>query len=304
MVLEREGAITMNGRVGRLVSSSQGGLEEPICEQIGERTLALLRRSYPGLDITHENYPFGSDEYDAATEQANAEGADWVIHLHANSNGEAAYGYQLIYRGDNSLNTFILRGLQEAGIDEHSKFEGYMYRENIYALNHARQAVSYIEVGYYSNPKERARLESAWYQDLIARGIYLGTRYFLAATYGIGGSGQSEEEEEDMKLSPLIDEQGQLVRDEKGWFIFSAAAKVGQTLMAYVRSKPDLKVDIYLIPAQGPTIKVYDYPLGGWEKQGAKDNHGVYYALSGWGFAGPGTVEVHSPSPQLSGGVF
>lgn len=111
----------------------------------------------------------------------NESNADLFISVHLNSIPSPRWsGAQTFYSPHYKENARAAKFIQ----DEFKKNLKNTTREakpinNVYIINHAKRPGVLVEVGFLSNPAERANLKKDSYQDKLAESIYLGVlRYF------------------------------------------------------------------------------------------------------------------------------
>lgn len=111
----------------------------------------------------------------------NESDADLFISVHLNSIPSPRWsGAQTFYAPHYKENARAAKFIQ----DEFKKNLKNTIREakpinNVYIIKHAKRPGVLVEVGFLSNPAERANLKKSSYQDMLAESIYLGVlRYF------------------------------------------------------------------------------------------------------------------------------
>nr|WP_295975309.1 N-acetylmuramoyl-L-alanine amidase CwlD [uncultured Bacillus sp.] len=111
----------------------------------------------------------------------NKSEADFFISVHLNSIPSARWsGAQTFYASHYKENARAAKFIQ----DEFKRNLKNTSREakpinNVYIIKHAKKPGVLVEVGFLSNPTEKANLKKDSYQDKLAESIYLGVlRYF------------------------------------------------------------------------------------------------------------------------------
>lgn len=111
----------------------------------------------------------------------NKSEADFFISVHLNSIPSPRWsGAQTFYAPHHKENARAAKFIQ----DEFKKNLQNTTREakpinNVYIIKHAKRPGVLVEVGFLSNPAEKANLKKDSYQDKLAESIYLGVlRYF------------------------------------------------------------------------------------------------------------------------------
>ena len=111
----------------------------------------------------------------------NKSEADFFISVHLNSIPSPRWsGAQTFYAPHHKENARAAKFIQ----DEFKKNLQNTTREakpinNVYIIKHAKRPGVLVEVGFLSNPTEKANLKKDSYQDKLAESIYLGVlRYF------------------------------------------------------------------------------------------------------------------------------
>lgn len=101
-----------------------------------------------------------------------------VISLHVNSGSKAGTGSMVLYQknGQSFLLAHILQ--HKLNLLTGKKREPVM-RKDLFILNQTRSISSIVEVGYISNPDERALLIQPGYQEKIAKSIAEGIDDFI-----------------------------------------------------------------------------------------------------------------------------
>lgn len=274
--------------------SLQGEPEESIAHRVGGFLFGELQKAYPQHEIAYfnrSNYPGMGDAYSKLARDILAWGAGCAIHIHADSNiNPAVYGTTAIYGNENghALANYIYAAMAVLP----TKRRGVIQQAKDAVLNKATPA-TIIEVGFYSNPAEYAKLQTDSYCATIARAIAHGATEYISRHLGINPS-QSREEEEDMPALTLISRGGEYGED--GCVMGVGPVKAGQTLYAYGDANAhDFKARLYKHPFNGEEAKK-DIALGGYAN---RDNvHGIQESIDIFG-----TLIIHSPY-FLIGGVY
>ncbi len=161
--------------------------EAPLALAIALRTRALLlARGYRvALTRTASGYPGGNI---ARARFCNARHAALMIRIHADgSTDPSLHGVSTLYPAYHRDWTDDVYGasLRAARLVEQEVVRatgaadlGIVPRSDLTGFNWADVPVVLVEAGFLSSPAERARLESASYQERIARGLVAAVRAF------------------------------------------------------------------------------------------------------------------------------
>lgn len=107
--------------------------------------------------------------------------ADCVISLHLNAIPSSQWrGAQTFYHPKSEKNQILAKFIQDSLRKQLENTNRYAKAiEHVYILKKANAPASLVEVGFLSNPSEKALLQTSDYQDKVAASIYQGVmRYF------------------------------------------------------------------------------------------------------------------------------
>jgi N-acetylmuramoyl-L-alanine amidase len=139
------------------------------------RTL-LLRDGYRvAMTRTKDGYRGGNIE---RAQFCNARHAALMLRIHADgSTNTATHGISTLYkRGYRRPAVLMERALtRTTGAPD----RGVVLRTDLTGFNWATVPAILVECGFMSNPAERARLQSAAYQQTVARGLAAGVSAFV-----------------------------------------------------------------------------------------------------------------------------
>ena len=149
------------------------------------RTLLLARGYRVAMTRTASGYTGGNI---ARAQFCNARHAALMVRIHADGSTDTAiHGvstlYPALHRG--WTDDVYARSLRAARLVQRAVVRatgatdlGVVPRSDLTGFNWANVPVLLVETGFLSNPAERARLESAAYEDKIARGLVAGIAAF------------------------------------------------------------------------------------------------------------------------------
>jgi N-acetylmuramoyl-L-alanine amidase len=149
------------------------------------RTLLLARGYRVAMTRTAPGYAGGNI---ARAQFCNARHAALMVRIHADGSTDTAiHGvstlFPALHRG--WTDDVYARSLRAAKLVQRSVVRatgasdlGIIQRADLTGFNWANVPVVLIETGFMSNPGERARLESAGYEEKVARGLVTGVAAF------------------------------------------------------------------------------------------------------------------------------
>jgi len=179
------------GPGSRVVKIKDGGGapgEAAVALAIARRTRALLlgQGFRVAMTRTAAGYPGGNI---ARARFCNAHRAALMVRIHADgSTDPALHGVSTLFpafvRGwTDDVYSRSLRAArlveQEVAAATGAVSRGIVRRSDLTGFNWADVPVVLLEAGFMSNPAERARLQSASYQDRVARGLVAAVRRFV-----------------------------------------------------------------------------------------------------------------------------
>jgi len=129
---------------------------------------------------TTDVYPSLADRYN----QANREGVDYFISIHANSDGPTAKGIETLCRTSNSVAHRLATSVQDAMIAATKDTNrGIKFRTDLAVLNGTKMPAILPEIGFISNPATEAEFKKDAYLSVIAGSIRDGIAKFLGGSY-------------------------------------------------------------------------------------------------------------------------
>lgn len=151
----------------------------------GTRTLLLARGYRVAMTRTAPGYTGGNI---ARAQFCNARHAALMVRIHADGSADTAiHGvstlFPALHRG--WTDDIFARSLRAAKLVQRAVVSvtgatdlGTIQRSDLTGFNWANVPVVLVETGFLSNPAERAKLESAGYEDKVARGLVAGIAAF------------------------------------------------------------------------------------------------------------------------------
>ncbi len=161
--------------------------EADVALRIAQRTRALLlARGYRvAMTRTAPGYAGGNI---ARAQFCNARHAALMVRIHADGSSDtAAHGVSTLFPAFHRgwTDDVYARSLRAAKLVQRAVVRatgaadlGVVRRADLTGFNWANVPVVLVETGFLSNPVERARLESAAYEDKVARGLVAGVAAF------------------------------------------------------------------------------------------------------------------------------
>ncbi len=179
------------GPGSRVVKIKDGGGapgEAQVALAIALRTRALLIRSGLRVALTRTSPTYAGGNIDRAR-FCNARHAALMIRIHADGSTDLAkHGASTLYPSFHRgwTDDIYAASLRAARIVEREVVRatgaaelGVVPRSDLTGFNWADVPAVLVETGFLSNPAERARLESAAYQERIARGLAGAAEQFV-----------------------------------------------------------------------------------------------------------------------------
>lgn len=115
-------------------------------------------------------------------EMINKSGAEFFVSIHLNAIPSPRWsGAQTFYASRLDENARAAKFIQDELRRnlENTTRKAKVLNEEVYILKHAKIPGSLVEIGFLSNPQERANLKKEEYQEKVAASIYTGIlRYF------------------------------------------------------------------------------------------------------------------------------
>jgi len=136
----------------------------------------LLRDGYRvAMTRTRDGYRGGNI---ARAQFCNTRHAALMLRIHADGSADAAtHGISTLYkRGDRHAAVLVQRALVRA---TGAADRGVVLRTDLTGFNWATVPAILVEIGFMSNPRERALLRSARYEETVARGLAAGVSAFV-----------------------------------------------------------------------------------------------------------------------------
>lgn len=208
-----------------IACSLQGPPEEPIAHAVGKKLANKLRAACPGHNVElyeRADYPGAGDCYKTLARDIEywLSGGGFAVHIHADaSQNKQAYGYSILYgkESDLKLAQYLQSHLSKLARSGYTRDRGLYKRTDVAVLRRRNVAVL-VEVGFYTNPQERARLESEDYSELLASLLADGI-----IAYARSISPEEKGEQEKMKLVVPLSQgvDGKPMRDPLGWYVYN-----------------------------------------------------------------------------------
>lgn len=157
--------------------------EKDITLSVAKLTASLLEPHKIKVIMTRDEDIF-IDKYDRAY-MANKEKADLFISIHVNDLAQTAHsGIETYYGPDKQdgqqfagyIHNAVLKNTH--AVDQGTKSAGYV------VVKYTVMPSALLEIGYMSNPEERAKLQSAAYRQMLAEGIVSGILEYAEAALG------------------------------------------------------------------------------------------------------------------------
>jgi N-acetylmuramoyl-L-alanine amidase len=125
---------------------------------------------------TTDVYPTLAARYN----QANREGVNYCIVIHANSDGPTAKGVETLVRTSGSTAHKLAMPIQEAMVARTNETNrGIKFRTDLAMLNGTNMPSVLPEVGFISNPQTEALMRKEEYLNVLAMAIRDGVANFL-----------------------------------------------------------------------------------------------------------------------------
>jgi N-acetylmuramoyl-L-alanine amidase len=152
--------------------------EAPVALAVARRTRALLlARGYRvAMTRTGPTYAGGNI---ARARFCNERHAALMLRIHADgSTDPSVHGISTLYkRGFRRPAELVQRALVRA---TGARDDGLVLRTDLTGFNWATGPAILVETGFMSNPRERRLLQSAAYEDKVARGLLAGVEAYVA----------------------------------------------------------------------------------------------------------------------------
>ena len=98
---------------------------------------------------------------------------DIFISIHVNSsNSDSPYGIETHYYKDNSLS--LAKNMHAAMLNNINSKDRGLFKSKFYVINHTTAPAVLLEVGFLSNPQERAQLITESRKNATAKAIVEG----------------------------------------------------------------------------------------------------------------------------------
>lgn len=172
--------------------TAQGLYEKEINLQMAKRVGELLKPSGIQVILTREEdidyVPEGTQGRQTRKQadlnyrinlakQSNAE-TFISLHLNATQTGRSS-GAETFYQNQSEEGKKLAENIQEELIKVPGMNRRIAKPGDFYIIKNTPMPAVIVELGYISNPKERVKLQQAWYQDQLARSVAKGiAKYF------------------------------------------------------------------------------------------------------------------------------
>jgi N-acetylmuramoyl-L-alanine amidase len=165
--------------------------EAPMALAIARRTRALLQRNGLRVALTREGPTFarGNGGNVARARFCNERHAALMLRIHADGSGDTAlHGVSTLFPALHPgwTDDVYTPSLRAARLVQHALVRatgaadlGLRRRSDLTGFNWADVPAILVEAGFMTNPRERRLLESAAYQQRVARGLAAGVFAFL-----------------------------------------------------------------------------------------------------------------------------
>lgn len=159
-------------------ATSGGTKEKDIALAVSKKVEGILKGKGFNVIMTRDDDTYVS--LGGRSKMANDANADLFVSIHANSfTGEAANGIETLHSGSNSSKK-LSQGIQDELIKETGATDrGIKHRPNLAVLRGTKMPASLVELGFITNPNERAKLNNNSYQNKLAQAIARGIENYF-----------------------------------------------------------------------------------------------------------------------------
>lgn len=169
-----------------ILDSGHGGKQVgAVYDGVAEKDINLTVAMQTGERLTKLGYRVGYtrtiDETLGPSERvarANGRYADVFVSLHCNAATDGAPGpggIETLYYANSMRGAALAKAVQASLIAAtNARNRLVKARDNIYVLQHTRMPAVLVEMGFLSNPGERAKLKDPAYQQIVAGAIAAG----------------------------------------------------------------------------------------------------------------------------------
>lgn len=145
--------------------------EKDIVLDITKRVEKMLKKKGYVVAMTRETDKYVSLE--ERVEMSEVFNPDIFISIHVNSsNSDSPYGIETHYYKDNSLS--LAKNMHAAMLNNINSKDRGLFKSKFYVINHTTAPAVLLEVGFLSNPQERAQLITESRKNATAKAIVEG----------------------------------------------------------------------------------------------------------------------------------
>ncbi len=160
-------------------ATRNGIFEKDITLDISKRVVKLLKKKDYVVEMTRTSDQTVSLQ--DRVEISETFNPDIYVSIHVNSsNSEAPHGIETHYYKDNSLD--LAKNLHAAMLNNVNANDRGLFKSKFYVINHTTAPAVLVEIGFLSNPEERAQIVSEARKQATAKAIVEGINdYFKQA---------------------------------------------------------------------------------------------------------------------------